>query len=173
MNNEELKKKIVEVLFPVIKSGNILCNEENACKRCWFPCEIERTAGRLADALIANKFGRIINFAEYVGSKIAGHSNYHGDSILCALYRAAEGKEIRTVKPLDITEYGYNVLVKERDEYKHRAEVLKLALSKSVLDENAIFDDDVCRYILSNTKLTEEYYIEQAEKELAEGKKDD
>ena len=53
-------------------------------------------------------------------------------------------------------------------EWKHQAEVLRLALSKSVLDENAIFDDDVCRYILSNTKLTEEYYIEQAEKELAE-----
>ena len=59
MNNEELKKKIVEVLFPVIKSGNISCNEENACKRCWFPCEIERTAGRLADALIAAGIGDV------------------------------------------------------------------------------------------------------------------
>lgn len=58
-------------------------------------------------------------------------------------------------------------------EWKHQAEVLRLALSKSVLDENAIFDDDVCRYILSNTKLTEEYYIEQAEKELEEEGKDD
>ena len=56
-------------------------------------------------------------------------------------------------------------------EWKHQAEVLRLALSKSVLDENAIFDDDVCRYILSNTRLTEEYYIEQAEKELAEEEK--
>lgn len=59
MNNDELKKKIVEVLFPVIKSGNISCNEENACKRCWFPCEIERTAGRLADALIAAGIGDV------------------------------------------------------------------------------------------------------------------
>lgn len=59
MNNEELKKKIVEVLFPVIKSGNISCNEENACKKCWFPCEIERTAGRLADALIAARIGDV------------------------------------------------------------------------------------------------------------------
>lgn len=58
-------------------------------------------------------------------------------------------------------------------ETEHRAEVLRLALSKSVLDENAIFDDDVCRYILSNTKLTEEYYIEQAEKELAEEERKD
>ena len=59
MNNEELKKKIVEVLVPVVKSGNISCNEENACKRCWFPCEIERTAGRLADALIAAGIGDV------------------------------------------------------------------------------------------------------------------
>ena len=57
-------------------------------------------------------------------------------------------------------------------EWKHQTEVLRLALSKSVLDENVIFDDDVCRYILSNTKLTEEYYIEQAEKELQEERKD-
>lgn len=57
---------------------------------------------------------------------------------------------------------------REESEWKHQAEVLRLALSKSVLDENAIFDDDVCRYILSNTRLTEEYYIEQAEKELQE-----
>lgn len=56
-------------------------------------------------------------------------------------------------------------------EWKHRAEVLRLALSKSVLDENAIFDDDVCRYILSNTKLTEEYYIKLSKKELTEVEK--
>ena len=59
MKNEELKKKIVEVLKPVIRAGNISCNEENACKKCWFPCEIERTAGRLADALIAAGIGDV------------------------------------------------------------------------------------------------------------------
>lgn len=59
MNNDELKKKIVEVLKPVIRAGNISCNEENACKKCWFPCEIERTAGRLADALIAAGIGDV------------------------------------------------------------------------------------------------------------------
>lgn len=56
---DELKKKIVEVLKPVIRAGNISCNEENACKKCWFPCEIERTAGRLADALIAAEIGDV------------------------------------------------------------------------------------------------------------------
>lgn len=59
MNSEELKKKIVAVLKPVIKAGNISCNEENACKKCWFPCEIERTAYRLSDALIAAGIGDV------------------------------------------------------------------------------------------------------------------
>ena len=106
MTEQELREKIVDTLNATEISVEL--KKEDIYK--------------FADALIASKFGRIINFAEYVGSKIAGHSNYHGDSILCALYCATEGKEIHTVKPLDITEYGYNVLVKERDEYKHRAE---------------------------------------------------
>lgn len=43
----------------------------------------------------------IKRFAEKVGSHIAGHSDYHGDNILSALYAAAEGKEIKDVKPLE------------------------------------------------------------------------
>lgn len=45
--------------------------------------------------------GEIRRFAEYVGSKIAGHSDYHGDNILSALYCAAEGKEIKDITPLE------------------------------------------------------------------------
>lgn len=32
---------------------------------------------------------------------IAGHSNYHGDSILSALTCIAEGKEVKPIKPLE------------------------------------------------------------------------
>lgn len=39
--------------------------------------------------------------SDKLGSKIAGHSNYHGDDILCAIYCMAEGKEIDTIKPVD------------------------------------------------------------------------
>ena len=53
MNNDEMKKKVVEILFPVLKGSRISCNEENACKQCWFPCEVDRLADSLADALIA------------------------------------------------------------------------------------------------------------------------
>lgn len=42
--------------------------KENACKKCWFPCEIERTAGRLADALIAAGIGDVKE-AEYRAEK--------------------------------------------------------------------------------------------------------
>ena len=38
--------------------------------------------------------------SDKLGSKIAGHSNYHGDDILCAIYCMAEGKEIDTIKPV-------------------------------------------------------------------------
>lgn len=73
----------------------------------------------------------------------------------------------------DVADAIIAAVIEDMGEAEHRAEVLRLALSKSVADENAIFYDDVCRYILSNTILTEEYYIEQAEKELQEERKDE
>lgn len=159
MTNEELRKKICDIIAPYVSAYG---DDE-----------------RIADALIANKFGRIINFAEYVGSKIAGHSNYRGDSILCALYCAAEGKEIHTVKPLDITEYGYNVLVKERDEWKHRALIAESAV-KNIMERAGcnICDNLNCPYYEGlNSGYDIEYcthwWLEQAEKELAEEEKDD
>jgi len=38
---------------------------------------------------------------DYLFSKFAGHSNYHGDSILCAIEAVKEGKEIKTVKTMN------------------------------------------------------------------------
>ena len=38
---------------------------------------------------------------DYLFSKFAGHSNYHGDSILCAIEAVKEGKKIKTVKTMD------------------------------------------------------------------------
>ena len=44
---------------------------------------------------------RMIN-ADKLAKRIAGHSNYHGDSILAAIYCAAEGKENNTpIKPIE------------------------------------------------------------------------
>lgn len=49
----------------------------------------------------AEMSNEIKRFAEYIGSKIAGHSNYHGDDILSAIYCASEGKNIEDIKPLE------------------------------------------------------------------------
>ena len=38
---------------------------------------------------------------EKAASKFAGHSDYHGDTILQVLYCMAEGKEVDNAKPLD------------------------------------------------------------------------
>ena len=38
---------------------------------------------------------------DYLFSKFAGHSNYHGDSVLCAIEAVKEGKKIETVKTMD------------------------------------------------------------------------
>lgn len=125
MNNEELKKKIVEVLKPVIRAGNISCNEENACKRCWFPCEIERTAGRLADALIA--------------AGIVDKSDYASMKETAVRYKAEVSKAGARVKEAEAEANRYEMLYKlqNRDmalaerrahDAEHRAEVAERAL---------------------------------------------
>ena len=56
---------------------------------------IARSAMRNPDAiptLTPPNEPRMIN-ADKLAKRIAGHSNYHGDSILAAIYCAAEGKE--------------------------------------------------------------------------------
>lgn len=129
MNNDKLKKKIVEVLFPVIKSGNISCNEENACKKCWwFPCEIERTAGRLADALITAGIGDVSKWkhrAEAAEDELARHKRalrIAGDKFI---------NEVCNMRGEDVS---------DKCDYKC----------------------DTCFY---------DYYLQQAEKELAEERK--
>lgn len=153
MNNDELKKKILEVLKPVIRAGNISCNEENACKKCWFPCEIERTAGRLADALIAAGIGDVSEYKEKL-----------------KLHRVFVRKEGGDIKVL----YGnkeVDEIVRERDEYKHRAEVAEKAL-RVLARKFIIFAfpngdwEELIEQLISEVK-------EQAEKELAEERKDE
>lgn len=114
MNNDELKKKIVEVLKPVIRAGNISCNEENACKKCWFPCEIERTAGRLADALIAAGIGEV-----------------------------KESENKATAAEL-VAQAAASTAIKKIAEWKHRAEVAELVVKNLndifTFDYQAVFE---------------------------------
>lgn len=38
---------------------------------------------------------------DYLFSKFAGHSDYHGNSILSAIVCVKEGKDIKDVKPIE------------------------------------------------------------------------
>lgn len=38
---------------------------------------------------------------DYIFAKISGHSNYHGDDILCAIEHVKEGKDIKHIRTLD------------------------------------------------------------------------
>lgn len=145
MNNEELKKKIVEVLKPVIRAGNISCNEENACKRCWFPCEIERTAGRLADALIAAGIGDISAWK----------------------HRAELAEAFHNLKCKD-----YDLLNYQFEKMKHRAARAERALhclARSFAEAMCKDGDDT--HCLVDGFIQDAY--SQAEKELTEEGKDD
>ena len=70
-------------------------------------------------------------------SKFAGHSDYHGDTILCKLICMAEGKEVGTATPLDMSE----IKVKA---YKKFAEHLKERWSNNYYDSPDVdFDEFV------------------------------
>ena len=55
-------------------------------------CETVLSAIDVLPTLTPPNEPRMIN-ADKLAKRIAGHSNYHGDSILAAIYCAAEGKE--------------------------------------------------------------------------------
>ena len=60
-------------------------------------------------------------------SKFAGHSDYHGDTILCTLYCMAEGKEVGNAKPLDTSkikaEAYKECIEKVKEELKNIAKI--------------------------------------------------
>ena len=148
MNNDELKKKIVAVLKPAIKAGNISCNEENACKKCWFPCEIERTSERLADALIA-----------------AGIGDTSDLEVKCEVLQRDVDNLTRTM------EEG----AEELKEAQHRWEVAERALFDIALycaKEDLDYFSLTTVAVESRAKELYGGWVRQAEKELADERKD-
>lgn len=53
-------------------------------------------------------------------SKFAGHSNYHGDTILCKLICMAEGQEVGIAIPLDMSEMKANAYKEFTEKSKER-----------------------------------------------------
>lgn len=169
--NEELKKKIVEILFPVLKGSRISCNEENACKQCWFPCEVDRLADSLADALIAAGIGDLKEHRIFAGK----------DGSIKQLYSVEEVEKIvKERKELKDELRSKVEYIHEQDEvikeYKHRAEVAEKALRNAAprlkcrggLGEGFCGVDKCDYYHCNNDEGCVKAHLQQAEKELAE-----
>lgn len=141
MNNDELKKKIKEILrkrmtelLGSCHTDEIQLTEEGAEAILFY-------ADEFADALIAAGIGDVSEYKEKL-----------------KLHRVFVRKDGGDIKVL----YGNNEvdeIVKERNEYKHRAEVAERALR--IADE------------LGELCGKKQDYVQQAERELAEEGKDD
>lgn len=102
----------------IIKSLNVCQNEKSECSGCSYSDDYTNCNTRIAkDALelIYRQKAEIERLHDEVSktrrkalleasSKFAGHSDYHGDTILCKLICMAEGKEVEIAKPLDKSE---------------------------------------------------------------------
>lgn len=151
MNNNELKKKIVEIII------NAIWKDAEAD----YDSTDETEAGSIADALIAAGIGDVNKFADTLASKIHCHSYYYGDSIVCAIYALKQGREIKDVKPVNISEFLVDELRRKLKEAEHRAEVAEKMFG--------ILHEESSMYMKVFSK---EWYKQQAEKELAEGKEE-
>ena len=56
-------------------------------------------------------------------SKFEGHSDYHGDTILCKLICMSEGKEVGTATPLDMSEIKVKAYKKFAERLKDGAQM--------------------------------------------------
>lgn len=109
MTNDELKKKIVDTMHPILKRTRVSCNEENACEHCLFPCEVDRIADRLADVLIAAGIGDVSKWKAYA-----------------KVHRIVITKDDK-IKQL-YSDEEVDKIVSERAEYKRRAEIAERAI---------------------------------------------
>lgn len=70
-------------------------------------------------------------YLEEAASKFAGHSDYHGDSVLSALICMAEDKEVKSVKPLNVN-------------------LIKIQAQQELAD---IIHEEICNAIKSNHEI--------------------
>ena len=155
MTNEELKKKIVEILE---KGYTPVEYDDGDWGQTYFP-----TNEDVADALIEAGIGDVSELKNH--RLIAEYLLIPEDDNTYAL----PNTPIR-VKQLYSGE-EVEQIVKERDEYKHRAEVAEMTLKFVCRTQENL------NILVDGKPWTKEEiynrYIEQAEKELAEGKKDE
>lgn len=126
MTNEELKKKICDIIAPYVSAYG---DDE-----------------RIADALIVAGIGDV--------SELKKHRvQIMKDGTIQQFY---SGKEVEQI-------------VKERDEYKHRAEVTERALM--TVCTNVVKDEEDDLAVEPRANVLYKAYLKQAEKEFAEERK--
>ena len=77
---------------------------------------------------------RMIN-ADQLAKRIAGHSNYHGDSILAAIYCAAEGREnAAPIRPVETPLNNWVHRVRELDELYTKIKVVTGFTAEQLLE---------------------------------------
>lgn len=120
-------KDIISSLEVIATTCN--CNECKIRSGKWGTCNCSETTANAALDIINHQKLEIESLKSELSntrrkalleaaSKFAGHSNYHGDTILCKLICMAEGKDVGIAKPLDISEI-------KAEAYKEFAERLK------------------------------------------------
>lgn len=147
------REKIISIIRPIIKQQYLMrCKEPDGCDNCWIPCSVNERAKALADALIAANIGDVTEWKE----RAEKHRVI-----------ALPGGRIKQL----YSDEEVEEIVRQRDEYKHRAEVAEKAL-KLVSECDELLDafceligedncDFKCHTCLDN------YFLQQAEREIA------
>lgn len=78
-------------------TGTLGCVEDLKCASIDLITRQQAEIGRLHDEVSKARRKALLE----ASSKFAGHSDYHGDTILCKLICMSEGKEVGIAKPLD------------------------------------------------------------------------
>ena len=136
-------------------SKNILCGqcplkEKNSCtnKLSAYALELisrqQAEIERLHDEVSKTRRKALLE----ASSKFAGHSDYHGDTILCKLICMAEGKEVEIAKPLDKSEIKSESVKEFVKEHKE--------IMRSFLDDDNEFLMKWCEYEVNTDNLVKE-----------------
>lgn len=168
MTEQELREKIIETLEKGWR--NFLKSKETKVSIYEY----------YADALIAAGIGDVNKFADTLASKIPCHSYYYGNSIVCAIYALKQDREIKDVKPVNISEFLVDELRRKLKEAEHRAAKAERALQKfaeNITCEDCPFFSDCASSEKMEDLIHSSYcfaeYLKQAEKERAEERKDE
>ena len=160
MTNYECENRISD--DEIISSLEVIATTRNCseCKICncnWGDCNCSQITANAALGIINRQKTEIERLKSELSntrrkalleaySKFEGHSDYHGDTILCKLICMSEGKEVGTATPLDMSE----IKVKA---YKKFAEHLKERWSNNDYDSPDVdFDEFVDNLLKENEK---------------------